>query len=457
MVSVARSNNYSIKTQDSATIASGIATIGTGYLVLTSESGTADSVTQFTLDTDLQSALTSDKGVWFFVTAAVTHTITLVHDGTNIKSNTGADVVLTSAQMALCFISPSNVVNIMTTTSSSSGGTFSSITVTGTSTLGVVNASNLVTVTRTTEQLRLAYDGSNYSSFTVSSGGDLTIAPTGLDTTITGRGIVSSDFTVDTTTFKVDATNDVVYMGGTTSATATASIQGSISDKSALLISSAITTTATAFLMGITGTMTTTVAQNVISWTPTYTISNNVANNRIFSLIPTLAGGFNMNTTADVFRIGATVNNSGGTIASLVYLHLNQPTLTAGTTTTRYYIRADDMASSSTADYVWSSGVGWANFGDRVGIKQTSPTGQLHVNQSSTTGAIPSIHMEQDDVSEEFIRLTGQAQAATLTQSLVPVAAVGSFTVNGYLKINVQDEGNQITDGAYYIAFGTLA
>jgi hypothetical protein len=43
----------------------------------------------------------------------------------------------------------------------------------------------------TTEQLRLGYDASNYVPFTVSSGGNLTIAPTGGAVTITGNQVVS--------------------------------------------------------------------------------------------------------------------------------------------------------------------------------------------------------------------------------------------------------------------------
>jgi len=39
MVSLVSFDNHGMQTQDSTTIASGIATIGTGYLVLTSESG----------------------------------------------------------------------------------------------------------------------------------------------------------------------------------------------------------------------------------------------------------------------------------------------------------------------------------------------------------------------------------------------------------------------------------
>lgn len=45
-------------------------------------------------------------------------------------------------------------------------------------------------------QLRLAYDPTNYTNFATGSGGDLTIAPTGGDTAITGKLAVSADVTV---------------------------------------------------------------------------------------------------------------------------------------------------------------------------------------------------------------------------------------------------------------------
>ena len=44
----------------------------------------------------------------------------------------------------------------------------------------------------TTEQLRLSYDQSNEASFTVSSGGDLTITPNGNDTTLTGNAKITN-------------------------------------------------------------------------------------------------------------------------------------------------------------------------------------------------------------------------------------------------------------------------
>lgn len=53
--------------------------------------------------------------------------------------------------------------------------------------IGTTSASAQLVSEATTEQLRLNYNASNYASFTVSSGGDLTIAPSGGDTSITGN------------------------------------------------------------------------------------------------------------------------------------------------------------------------------------------------------------------------------------------------------------------------------
>lgn len=61
--------------------------------------------------------------------------------------------------------------------------------------IGTLTPATKLDVLSTTEQLRLSYDASNYSSFTTSSGGDLTIAPSGGDTSITGTLGISGDLT----------------------------------------------------------------------------------------------------------------------------------------------------------------------------------------------------------------------------------------------------------------------
>lgn len=104
-----------------------------------------------------------------------------------------------------------------------------------------------------------------------------------------------------------------------------------------------------------------------------------------------------------------------------------------------------------------NSNLFWDDTNDRLGIGITSPTGKLHVNQSSTTGAIPTLHLEQDDVSEEAIRFTGSSTADVLTQTLVAGAAVTTATKAAFIRVNIQDEGNVITDGNYYLEVFTLA
>ena len=60
-------------------------------------------------------------------------------------------------------------------------------------------------------------------------------------------------------------------------------------------------------------------------------------------------------------------------------------------------------------------------------------------------------------MSEEFIRFIGTAAAGVLTQSIVDEGDQASQTLEGWIKIYVQDDGNQITDQAYFIPIYTLS
>ncbi len=91
------------------------------------------------------------------------------------------------------------------------------------------------------------------------------------------------------------------------------------------------------------------------------------------------------------------------------------------------------------------------------GVETADAEGQLDVIQTDTAGAQPVIVLDQDDVSEEFIKFYGSAAAATLTQSIVAEADVTTATRAGFIKVFVNDEGNQITDQAYYMPIFTLA
>lgn len=89
----------------------------------------------------------------------------------------------------------------------------------------------------------------------------------------------------------------------------------------------------------------------------------------------------------------------------------------------------------------------------------TSPSGaaagKLHVNQESATGAIPVLALDQNDLSEEFIRLIGES-AVDASQSLVDAADLTTpGAIQGWFKVYVQDDAGTgpITDGVYYVPF----
>jgi hypothetical protein len=93
---------------------------------------------------------------------------------------------------------PSATANILNITNSA-GSSLSVFDEVGYLGIGTSNPAARIESLGTTEQLRLSYDAANYASFTTSSGGDLTITPTGADTTITGDLIIASN---GTTTFR---------------------------------------------------------------------------------------------------------------------------------------------------------------------------------------------------------------------------------------------------------------
>ncbi len=95
--------------------------------------------------------------------------------------------------------------------------------------------------------------------------------------------------------------------------------------------------------------------------------------------------------------------------------------------------------------------------GRNILIGTTTDSGQVAIDQSSTTGAEPVLFLDQADVSEEFIRFVGTAASAVLTQSIVDEGDVTTATRAGFVKVFVQDDGNQITDQAYFVPIFTLA
>jgi hypothetical protein len=87
----------------------------------------------------------------------------------------------------------------------------------------------------------------------------------------------------------------------------------------------------------------------------------------------------------------------------------------------------------------------------------SSPAAQVHIDQSATDGAQPVLLLDQADISEEFVKFVGSAASGVLTQSIVAEGDVGTATRAGFVKVYVDDIGNQITDQAYFMPLFTLS
>lgn len=180
---------------------------------------------------------------------------------------------------------------------------------------------------------------------------------------------------------------------------------------------------------------------------------------------------------------GAGTNN--GVVTTSIAHRITQNSITGtGSITTQYGLQVGDMTVAST-NYAIETNAGLVVFnqggnanadfrveGDTdanllntdastetvaVGVAAGSHLARLHVDQLSTTFAKPVLALDQADVSEEFIRFIGTSANGVLTQSIVEEADVTTATRAGWLKVYVQDDGNQLTDQAYFLPVYTLA
>jgi len=75
---------------------------------------------------------------------------------------------------------------------------------------------------------------------------------------------------------------------------------------------------------------------------------------------------------------------------------------------------------------------------DRVGIgipSGAAPGGKLEIDQSSTTGAIPCLELDQADVDQPFIKFDGDSQSDT-SGNITTDTSIGDLT--GYIRVNVE-------------------
>jgi hypothetical protein len=75
---------------------------------------------------------------------------------------------------------------------------------------------------------------------------------------------------------------------------------------------------------------------------------------------------------------------------------------------------------------------------DRVGIgipSGAAPGGKLEIDQSSTTGAIPVLELDQADTDQPFIKFDGDSQSDT-SGNITTDTTIGDLT--GYIRVNVE-------------------
>jgi len=147
--------------------------------------------------------------------------------------------------------------------------------------------------------------------------------------------------------------------------------------------------------------------------------------------------------TNDAMTINATNDTTfGGTVTATGNLDVNGGN---GVFVPSGWVRSGGVAASS---YIAGQLV--------VGTSSTSPSGVIDADQDSASGALPVHYIRQRDISEEFAHYHGSAAAGVLTQSIVDNGDVTTPTLQGWLKIFVTDDGNQITDQAYFLPIYTI-
>ncbi len=172
-------------------------------------------------------------------------------------------------------------------------------------------------------------------------------------------------------------------------------------------------------------------------------------------IMPTFGtGSINLQDCMGLYFGGFTKGTSG-TLANIEIIFMD--TMTAACTNA-YGLYMTSPTGGVSNYGIYQIGSAYNVFSGRCGLGGViAPAAQIHVDQSSTTGAIPVLTLDQGDISEEFIRFIGTAADDVITQSIVAAADVGVATIAGYIRIYVQDDGNQITDQAYYVPIYTLA
>lgn len=125
-------------------------------------------------------------------------------------------------------------------------------------------------------------------------------------------------------------------------------------------------------------------------------------------------------------------------------------------TTEDWSFGTDNNSNFFIANYAFAQRLTIIKSTGNVGIGiSASLDGKVHIDQSSTTGAVPVLTLDQADVSEEFFKFVGESTTDN-SYSLVDSANLGTAgSIVGWVRIYVEDVASSgaITDGNYWMPF----
>lgn len=86
-----------------------------------------------------------------------------------------------------------------------------------------------------------------------------------------------------------------------------------------------------------------------------------------------------------------------------------------------------------------------------IGFGVADPAASVHIDQPSTTGAKPTLLLDQADIDQPLVKIVGTAELGSADRTLV---AASDFTTPGAIvaweMVYAEDIGNRFTDGKYY-------
>jgi hypothetical protein len=277
-------------------------------------------------------------------------------------------------------------------------------------------------VLATTEQMRLAYDASNYSAFTVSAAGDLTIAPSGGDFAIIGMLDVSGHAAVG-----ASASVSASYVFNVDD-TITSTSSGLVGGRFNLTYSPTGTSSATVY-----------AGYNVVSLSTAQTCSGSiigvcgvatVANTIAANITGSIRGGYFYVDVEDAAAataegiIVATPHVDTGSVTNGYGIHVIQGAKGAGSITALYGLKIDDVTNGSTNRAI-AAGKGISVFGDAVNI-----TGWQNLCQFSVIG-----HTTQTTSSALTIFTRSDAAAGVSAMLALNAFGSGADGDGGYIEM----------------------